>query len=46
MKIAAGVRRGEGLALFKRFFEDPSNVYWRGSLLAQYTLGQPLETGH
>ncbi|MGD8367089.1 MAG: nucleoside deaminase [Desulfobacterales bacterium] len=39
-KIVAGVRRTEGLALFRRFFEDPRHVYWQGSLLAQYTLEQ------
>ncbi len=33
------VRRGESLALFQKFFADPANRYWRGSLLAQYTLG-------
>ena len=32
------VRRDESLALFKRFFGDPANRYWRGSLLAEYTL--------
>jgi tRNA(adenine34) deaminase len=37
------VRRGESLALFKRFFNDPANAYWRGSLLSEYTLGQPDE---
>ena len=33
------VRRSESLALFQKFFADPANRYWRGSLLAQYTLG-------
>ena len=33
------VRRDESLALFKRFFSDPANRYWRGSLLAEVTLG-------
>jgi len=33
------VRRDESLALFQKFFADPANRYWRGSLLAQYTLG-------
>jgi tRNA(adenine34) deaminase len=32
------VRRSESLALFQKFFADPANRYWRGSLLAQYTL--------
>jgi tRNA(adenine34) deaminase len=44
-EIVAGIRRAEGLALFQRFFQDPDNVYWRGSLLAQYTLGQNPRTG-
>jgi len=34
------VRRSESLALFQKFFADPANRYWRGSLLAQYTLGR------
>ncbi|MBI5581745.1 MAG: nucleoside deaminase [Deltaproteobacteria bacterium] len=32
------VRRSESLALFQKFFADPANRYWRGSLLAQYIL--------
>jgi tRNA(adenine34) deaminase len=35
------VLRKECLALFKKFFADPSNSYWRQSQLADYTLGQP-----
>jgi tRNA(adenine34) deaminase len=34
------VRRSESLALFRKFFADPANRYWRGSLLAEYTLGR------
>ena len=34
------VRRSESLALFQKFFADPANRYWRGSLLAEYTLGR------
>ena len=37
--VVAGIRRAESLALFRRFFEKPENGYWRGSLLADYTLG-------
>ena len=33
-----GVLRSRSLALFKRFFENPANAYWQGSLLARYTL--------
>lgn len=38
--VRTGVRRPESLALFKNFFSDPRRGYWRGSLLAEYTLGQ------
>ena len=38
--IMADVLRGESLTLFKRFFSDPRNTYWKGSLLARYTLAQ------
>lgn len=38
--VEAGARREESLRLFKAFFSDPRNRYWRGSLLAQYTLAQ------
>ncbi|MCU0560628.1 MAG: nucleoside deaminase [Desulfobacterales bacterium] len=38
--VRAGIRRSESLALFKNFFSHPRMDYWRGSLLAEYTLGQ------
>jgi tRNA(adenine34) deaminase len=38
LAVRAHVRRGASLALFERFFGDPANRYWRGSLLAEYTL--------
>lgn len=38
--VQPGVRRAESLRLFKAFFSDPRNVYWRGSLLARHTLEQ------
>lgn len=38
--IRGGIRRGESLALFKAFFSDPANRYWRASHLAEYTLKQ------
>lgn len=34
------VLRGASLKLFKSFFSEPRNQYWRGSLLARYTLAQ------
>ena len=37
----ADVQQEINLALFKKFFADPSNSYWRQSQLADYTLGQP-----
>jgi tRNA(adenine34) deaminase len=38
--IVPGVLRNESLELFKTFFSDPDNQYWKGSLLARYTLEQ------
>ena len=39
--IIGGVCRKESLALFKAFFGRPEMDYWRGSLLAEYTMAQP-----
>jgi tRNA(adenine34) deaminase len=39
IEVVPGVLRDRSLALFKRFFSAPQNDYWRGSLLAEYTLG-------
>nr|WP_281382948.1 deaminase [Dissulfurirhabdus thermomarina] len=36
--ITAGVERGPSLSLFRAFFADPANDYWRESPLARYTL--------
>lgn len=38
--VVSHVLRRESLALFQKFFSDPANPYWRGSLLARYTLRQ------
>jgi tRNA(adenine34) deaminase len=38
--VRRNVRRGESLALFQKFFDDPANRYWQGSLLAEYTLAR------
>ncbi|MFC1811072.1 nucleoside deaminase [Thermodesulfobacteriota bacterium] len=38
--IVPNVLRDESLKLFKAFFQNPENAYWRGSLLASYTLSQ------
>lgn len=38
--IRGGIRRAESLALFKAFFADPTNRYWRASHLAEYTSKQ------
>ena len=38
--VQPGVRRAESLRLFRAFFSDPRNGYWRGSLLARHTLEQ------
>lgn len=37
------ILREESLGLFKQFFEDPANVYLKGTLLAEYTLTQNLK---
>lgn len=41
VEIIAGVCRQESLTLFKDYFARPGMDYWRGSLLAEYTLAQP-----
>ena len=38
--VVSNILRKESLKLFKAFFKNPSNRYWQGSLLAQYTLKQ------
>ena len=38
--VVSNVLRKESLKLFKAFFQNPSNIYWKGSLLAEYTLKQ------
>lgn len=38
ISIVADIHRSESLSLFRTYFSDPRNVYWRGSYLAEYTL--------
>ena len=38
ISIVPNTLRKESLKLFKAFFQNPENSYWRGSLLARYTL--------
>lgn len=38
--IIPKVLRKESLDIFKMYFYNPSNMYWKGSLLASYTLSQ------
>ncbi|MCP4689197.1 MAG: hypothetical protein GY859_14175 [Desulfobacterales bacterium] len=38
--VTPRVMREESLALFQKFFKNPENDYWIGSLLATYTLEQ------
>jgi tRNA(adenine34) deaminase len=40
ISIVPSILRKESLKLFKAFFKNPKNSYWRGSLLAGYTLTQ------
>jgi tRNA(adenine34) deaminase len=38
--VVADVLRTESLKLFQAYFSDPTNSYWKNSLLAEYTLDQ------
>jgi tRNA(adenine34) deaminase len=40
ISIVPNILRKESLKLFKEFFKNSKNAYWRGSLLAGYTLSQ------
>jgi len=40
ISIVPSILRKESLKLLKAFFKNPKNSYWRGSLLAGYTLSQ------
>ena len=40
VEVVPAVLRQESLALFQQFFSNPNNPYWKGSLLATYTLEQ------
>ncbi len=41
VRIVPGIGRKQSLQLFKAYFSNPDTGYWRGSLLADYTLSQP-----
>lgn len=43
VELTGHILRQECLVLFHRFFADPANSYLKGTLLAEYTLGQSLE---
>jgi tRNA(adenine34) deaminase len=38
--VISGILRNKSLEIFKAYFSNPSNSYWKGSLLADYTLAQ------
>lgn len=40
VSIVPHILRNESLLLFKEFFLNPENSYWRNSFLADYTLSQ------
>ena len=40
ISIVPRIMRYESLELLKSFFADPANTYWKGSVLAKYTLDQ------
>jgi tRNA(adenine34) deaminase len=42
ISIVPNILRKDSLELFKVFFQNPENSYWRGSLLARYTLGSDI----
>jgi tRNA(adenine34) deaminase len=37
--VVPGVMRAESLKIFKTYFSNSANSYWKQSLLAEYTLG-------
>ncbi len=39
VRVVPGVMRKESLKIFKKYFSNPDNNYWKQSLLAEYTLG-------
>ncbi len=41
-RIIPGIRRNRSLRLFQQFFRNPETIYWKNSLLSQYTLSQAL----
>jgi tRNA(adenine34) deaminase len=43
VRIVPHILRRESLELFKAFFKNPGNSYWKGSLLSTYTLAQESE---
>ena len=38
--VISGILRNKSLEIFRAYFSNPSNSYWKGSLLAEYTLAQ------
>lgn len=40
ISIINGLLRHKSIKLFKSYFANPENVYWQGSILADYTLKQ------
>jgi tRNA(adenine34) deaminase len=40
LSVIPGILREKSLRIFHSFFSNPSNSYWKGSLLAEYTLVQ------
>ena len=40
ISIVPNILRGKSIELLKTYFENPKHSYWRGSILAEYTLNQ------
>ena len=40
LSVIPGILRNKSLEIFKAYFSNPSNSYWKGSFLSDYTLAQ------
>ncbi len=44
LQIIPNVLRSESIRLFRKFFAENENGYWRNSLLAEYTMSQNIDS--
>jgi tRNA(adenine34) deaminase len=40
LSVISSILRNKSLLIFKAYFSNPANTYWKGSLLSEYTLSQ------